>query len=265
MLDVEFTQLSDPGRTREHNEDYLGYVLPYTPAQLRSHGCVFALADGVGGQRKGEVASQLAVETVLAGFSAAKSGEAHKALAVAPDPDCEPAGVRTRSGLAGQSRNGYDHRGLRSARRPRRHRPRRRFALLPGARRPRSPNHPRPHHRRRAGPPGNTSASEAAESPNRHLLSRSVGNDMVVNVEIDEVQVQKGDMLLQCSDGLHGSVLPEDMVSVIDRVGSLSIAVERLVELANQRDGSDNISVQLIRIHDVERTGMYRGRPYNLR
>jgi serine/threonine protein phosphatase PrpC len=41
--------------------------------------------------------------------------------------------------------------------------------------------------------------------------------------------------------------------------------LERLVELANQRDGSDNISVQLIRIHDVERTGMYRGRPYKIR
>ena len=80
MLDVEFTQLSDTGHTRDHNEDYLGYVLPYTPAQLRSHGCVFALADGVGGQQKGEVASELAVETLLAGFSAAKTGEAHKAL-----------------------------------------------------------------------------------------------------------------------------------------------------------------------------------------
>ena len=58
MLDVEFTQLSDPGRVREHNEDYLGYVLPHASAQLRSHGCLFALADGVGGQQKGEVASQ---------------------------------------------------------------------------------------------------------------------------------------------------------------------------------------------------------------
>jgi len=87
----------------------------------------------------------------------------------------------------------------------------------------------------------------------------------VVNVEIDEVQVQKEDLLLQCSDGLHGPVPPEDMVAVIGRAGSLSIAVERLVELAKQRDGRDNVSVQLIRIHDVERTGMYRGRPYNLR
>jgi len=112
---------------------------------------------------------------------------------------------------------------------------------------------------------GVLSAKEAADSPNRHLLSRSVGNDMVVNVEIDEVQAMKGDVLLQCSDGLHASVPPDDMVTVLGRAGSLSIAVERLVELANQRDGQDNVSVQLIRIHDVERTGMYRGRPYNLR
>jgi PPM family protein phosphatase len=112
---------------------------------------------------------------------------------------------------------------------------------------------------------GILSPRDAAESPNRYLLSRSVGNDMVVNVEIDEVQLLKGDVLLQCSDGLHGSVTPEDMVATLGRAGSLSITVERLIELANQRDGDDNISVQLIRVHDVERTGIYRGRPYSLR
>ena len=41
-------------------------------------------------------------------------------------------------------------------------------------------------------------------------------------------------------------------------------AAEKLVSLANERDGSDNISVQLIRVRDVERMGMYRGRPYKL-
>jgi len=45
----------------------------------------------------------------------------------------------------------------------------------------------------------------------------------------------------------------------------LTAAAQTLVELANQRDGSDNISVQLIRIRSVERVGMYRGRPYRLR
>jgi len=109
------------------------------------------------------------------------------------------------------------------------------------------------------------SATAAAESSNRHLLSRSIGNDIVVNVEIDEVQVQKGDLLLQCSDGLHVSVLPEDIASVVIRSDNLHAAAEMLVAMANERDGKDNISVQLIRVHDVERTGMYRGRPYTLR
>jgi PPM family protein phosphatase len=42
-------------------------------------------------------------------------------------------------------------------------------------------------------------------------------------------------------------------------------AVAKLVQLANELDGSDNISVQLVRIRNVERMGMYRGRPYKLR
>jgi serine/threonine protein phosphatase PrpC len=51
MLDVEFSQLSDPGRVRPRNEDYLGYVVFRSPAEARFHGWLFALADGVGGQR----------------------------------------------------------------------------------------------------------------------------------------------------------------------------------------------------------------------
>src|SRR5271157_6309655 len=80
MLDVEFAQLSDCGRVREHNEDYLGYVVPGTPAEVRTHGWLFALADGVGGQERGEVASRTAVERLLAGFRAAAAGEFHTAL-----------------------------------------------------------------------------------------------------------------------------------------------------------------------------------------
>jgi|SRR5271165_495046 len=265
MLDVEFTQLSDPGRTREHNEDYLGYMLPYTPAQLHSHGCVFVLADGVGGQQKGEVASQMAVETVLAGFSAAKSGEAHKALLsrliqtanlqVYEQGQASPAKAGMASTITAcalrTDRAVIAHVGDSRC-----------YLVREGRARQITRDHTIAAEQVRLGI---LSADQAAESPNRHLLSRSVGNDMVVNAEIDEVQVQKGDLLLQCSDGLHGSVMPEDIAAVITRAESLSAAAQKLVELANQRDGTDNISVQLIRIHDVERTGMYRGRPYNLR
>jgi len=265
MLDVEFTQLSDTGRTRDHNEDYLGYVLPYTPAQLRSHGCVFALADGVGGQQKGEVASQLAVETLLAGFSKAKSGDAHRGLL---SRLVQSANLQVyEQGQASLSSAGMATTivacALRADRATIAHvGDSRCYLVREGRARQITRDHSIAAEQVRLGV---LSVAEASVSPNRHLLSRSVGNDMVVNVEIDEVQVQKGDLLLQCSDGLHGSVMPEDIAAVISRNDSLRAASEQLVAMANERDGSDNISVQLIRVHDVERTGMYRGRPYNLR
>ena len=73
-----------------------------------------------------------------------------------------------------------------------------------------------------------------------------------------------GDVLLLCSDGLHGSVTASEMAAVAGNGGDLSAAAQRLVDIANQRDGSDNISVQIIRVRSVERVGMYRGRPYRL-
>ena len=74
MLEIDFAELSDVGRVRLGNEDYLGHVAPDTSEQARNHGWLFALADGVGGQEKGEVASRTAVETVLEGFREAARG-----------------------------------------------------------------------------------------------------------------------------------------------------------------------------------------------
>src|SRR5690348_18095795 len=79
-LELEFAQLSDPGRVRGHNEDYLGHVAPGTPAQARAQGWLFAVADGVGGHDHGEVASRLAIETLTAGFREAIAGEQHATL-----------------------------------------------------------------------------------------------------------------------------------------------------------------------------------------
>lgn len=265
MLDVEFAQLSDIGRTRKHNDDYLGYVLPYTPAQLRSHGCMFVVADGVGGQQKGDIASEMTVESVLAGFSAAKSGESHKSLLsrLVQTANLEVyekgQGSREYAGMASTivacalraDRAVIAHVGDTRC-----------YLVREGKARQLTRDHTVAADQMRLGI---LSASEAADSPNRHLLSRSIGNDLVVNVDIDEMQVQKDDLLLQCTDGLYGSVLPEDIAAVVGRIESLRSAAETLIAMANERDGGDNVSVQLIRIHDVERTGMYRGRPYNLR
>ena len=112
---------------------------------------------------------------------------------------------------------------------------------------------------------GLLSAREAADSPHRHLLSRSLGAEMFVNVETNEYQILGDDVLVLCSDGLHGAVSPSEIAAIVSHQADLNAAAHRLVAVANHQDGTDNISVQLIRIRSVERVGMYRGRPYRLR
>jgi protein phosphatase len=106
---------------------------------------------------------------------------------------------------------------------------------------------------------------EAAESSKAHILSRAVGTDLFVNIETSDIQVYPGDVLLLCCDGLYHSVEASEMAAVAGHGADLNAAAQRLVDIANDRDGSDNISVQLIRVRSVERVGMYRGRPYKLR
>jgi protein phosphatase len=108
-------------------------------------------------------------------------------------------------------------------------------------------------------------AQEAAEADSRHVLSRSLGGGLFVGVDVNDHQVFAGDVLLLCCDGLHGAVNASEMVDLVGDGQDLHSAARNLVALANEKDGGDNISVQLIRVLAVERVGMYRGRPYKLR
>jgi PPM family protein phosphatase len=268
MLEVEFAQLSDPGRVREHNEDYLGYLLPTSPEEMRSRGCLFVLADGVGGHDKGEVASRTAVESVLAGFRAASAGEAHASLlsrlVQTANTRVMETGMANSSGGVGipmattlvSCALRYDrvlvaHVGDSRC-----------YLVRQGEAMVLTRDHTLAGEQMRLGL---LSAKEAADSPNRHLLSRSLGTEMFVNVETNEHQILPGDVLVLCCDGLHGAVSPSEIAAVVSHQADLNAAARRLVAVANHQDGSDNISLQLIRIRSVERVGMYRGRPYRLR
>jgi serine/threonine protein phosphatase PrpC len=55
------------------------------------------------------------------------------------------------------------------------------------------------------------------------------------------------------------------MAAIAGHGANLDAAARKLIEVANDRDGGDNISVSITRVRDVERVGMYRGRPYKLR
>jgi len=74
MLDVQFGEASDFGKVRTNNEDAMGSFIPASRYQGRSHGYLFAVADGVGGMDLGEVASATAISTVTEGFANAQAG-----------------------------------------------------------------------------------------------------------------------------------------------------------------------------------------------
>ncbi len=112
---------------------------------------------------------------------------------------------------------------------------------------------------------GILSAEEAADLSTRHVLSRSLGGRRFVEVEIKQIPLLSGDVLLLCSDGLHGAVGAAEIAHTVSHGHDLKAVARDLVASANQQDGSDNISLQVIRIRNVERMGMYRGRPYRLR
>jgi serine/threonine protein phosphatase PrpC len=224
------------------------------------------LADGVGGQQRGEVASRVAIESVLAGFSKADSGEPHSALLprLIRDANSQVYEAGVASGTGGGSMATtlvacamrFDQAVVAHVGDSRC------YLIRSGHARLITRDHTVANEQARLGL---LSMQEAAEVPTRHVLSRSLGNDLSVAVEVNETRVLAGDILLLCSDGLHGSVPGAEMARIVSNNADLDAAARQLVAIANQRDGSDNISVKLIRVLDVERVGMYRGRPYKLR
>src|SRR5580658_5975816 len=268
-LDLEFFEASDVGRKRGHNEDFLGHAAPESAEEGRQRGWLFAVADGVGGQELGEVASKTAVETLVAGFAAAHLGEAHSALLArlvqAANIKVYETGRATGPGGTAMATTmvacalRYDrvtvaHVGDSRC-----------YLIRHGHAMALTRDHTVVNEQVRLGV---MSAREAAKAETRHILSRSLGVDLFVSVDTSEHHVIAGDVLLLCSDGLHGAVSGAEIARTAtpgNAAGNLTEAARTLIELANEHDGSDNVSVLLIRIKHVERVGMYRGRPYKLR
>ena len=265
MPELEFAELTDVGKVREHNEDFLGHVVP-TDRTSVNQGWLFVLADGVGGQDRGEVASRLAVETLQSGFRDFRAKESTGAclqrLVQAANLKIYETAAATGHGgsnmcttivacLLRYDRVAVAHVGDSRC-----------YLIRRGQAQRLTEDHSLVGEQVRMGL---LTEEEAASSDRRHLLSRSLGANMFVNVELNEHQVLPGDMLLLSSDGLHGSVTAQEIALIAGQNGNLKECANKLVALALEKDGGDNTTVQLIRIQSVERMGMYRGRPYKLR
>jgi protein phosphatase len=97
---------------------------------------------------------------------------------------------------------------------------------------------------------GAINADEARNSRFKNIITRSVGFERNVAVDLMGLELEAGDTILVCCDGLSNLVEDQEILGVVEEHGL--DAVEKLVDLANERGGDDNITVAVIRLHEPE-------------
>ncbi len=229
---------TDTGRQRNANED-----------SLFVRGMVFVVADGMGGAQAGEVASKAAAESfdrelpqapperVLEETIEAANRTIHEQAR--RDPELAGMGTTTTAmivdleaeevaiGHVGDSR-AYRFRAGRLERLTRDH------SLVEEMRRK-----------------GQLTDAQAEDHPQRSIITRALGPEPEVKVDLQTVPAQPGDVFLICSDGLT-TMLDEDHVArLLARATSMESAVRGLVDEANRAGGRDNITVVAFRLEDA--------------
>lgn len=237
---------TDAGLRRDHNEDTFAWWLP--GAGGGPPGVLLVVADGMGGARAGEVASHLAVETLLRVWPESDGNDPvdslREALAEAnrdihreslEHPEQHGMGTTVTAVTLLDDRACFAHVGDSRA-----------YLIRDGAIRQLTLDHSlvaqlvRDHH---------LTEEQARIDPRRNVVTRSVG--VSPEVEIDAFAapepLQAGDTLLLCTDGLH-TVVRDDELQQAGVTDDLAAACRALVELARARGGPDNITVLLARL-----------------
>src|ERR1700723_1278122 len=265
MLDVQFGQASDFGKVRTNNEDAMGSFFPSSRQQARSHGYLFAVADGVGGLDLGEVASSTAIAVLTEEFAKAQSGAMlisllprliHFANAAVHDRTLAPefrGKKMATTAVACALRHDQaivSHVGDSRC-----------YLVRNGIAKQITQDHTWVNEQRKMGV---ISAADIATSDSRHVLIRSLGPEMFVSPDTTALTVVPGDVLVLCSDGLHDEMPEATIASIVSQNKPIEEIASELVARAVEIDGNDNTTAQVIRIRSVEQVGMYRGRPYRL-
>src|SRR2546423_5042181 len=230
---AEQASLTDVGRQRQSNEDS---YLERPP--------LFAVADGMGGARAGEVASRVAVEAFADRAwegapeeqLAAVTREATRRIYEMAQGDSERAGMGTT--LTAVMISGRDvavsHVG-----------DSRLYRLRDGRLERLTEDHSLVEELVRQG---RLSPEEAENHPQRSVITRALGPEPDVEVETFTHTARDGDVYLICSDGLSGMVSEDDITAILERADSLDAAARELIEAANRAGGKDNITVVLFRV-----------------
>ena len=223
--------LTDTGRKRRHNED--SFVL--SPP-------VFAIADGMGGAKAGEVASELAVEALReAGGDGDGDGEgrvvsliqeANRRVYERALEDAAASGMGTTMTLALLEENAVriGHVGDSRA-----------YLVRDGELDQLTEDHSLVGELVRSG---KLTPEDAESHPQRSVITRVLGTDPDVDIDRITVETRAGDVFLLCSDGLYSMVGNERILELVERHrGDLDAAAKALVRAANRVGGDDNITV----------------------
>jgi len=92
---------------------------------------------------------------------------------------------------------------------------------------------------------GKITAEEAKTFPQKNIILRALGQQKIVDVELNAFQPQPGDIFLLCSDGLSGMVSDEMMQAILQKTSGLDAAAKKLIDTANANGGIDNVTVIL--------------------
>lgn len=235
---------SDIGRIRLVNEDQAWVDL------YNNRLAVAIVADGMGGHQAGDVASQLAVQTFREALSAKEldiaSGQAqqlissaiHQANAVVYDVAAQNEqyhnmGTTVVAAVAGLQQAVIAHIGDSRA-----------YKISKQSILQLTDDHTLVNELAKTG---QISAEEAERHPHRNVLTRALGTDAQVEVDVQTLEWAPGETLLLCSDGLSNMVSEQQIVDTLQRGGwSLDDKAQQLVELALQAGGDDNITVVLL-------------------
>jgi protein phosphatase len=251
-MKIQFASLSHRGQVRPNNEDAFGEFVSSAADDPGEKGAIFVVADGMGGHRGGEIASTMAVEsvreafeagldaddpgkTLVEAFSTANSRILEKSIA-----DAALFGMGTTCTAMGIHRgNGYfAHIGDSRA-----------YMRRDGQVTQMTHDHSLVGEMVRSGI---LSDEDARHHPKRNVITRSLG--IQENVETDTpntpLPLRDSDTFLICSDGLTSYVDDGDINEALAG-GGPDVACRTLVDLANERGGRDNITVQVIVIESA--------------
>jgi serine/threonine protein phosphatase PrpC len=249
--------LSDVGRVRSVNQDEVGEFVNGSGARL------VVVADGMGGHAGGEVASSTSVQTIGEYFGSSNEAPAvllRGAFEAANErvfrmgnerPDLFGMGTTAVAVLLGADGTAWvAHVGDSRA-----------YRLHLGELERLTDDHSWVQEQVRME---RITPEEAEVHPRRNALLRSIGVDPGVEVDVRQVQIEAGDRLLLCSDGLWGEVDDQTIAGVLASEDPQQ-GVRRLVELANQAGGHDNVTVAVVALPGGAATQPLLPRPSALR